>query len=69
MNYMISDMKQYWKPTLWHNDNDTTLKSKRGIVGSSVSLWADAAGSITDQQVYQANNKFIKTFLKLAEDR
>ncbi|WP_288639539.1 family 20 glycosylhydrolase [uncultured Lentilactobacillus sp.] len=69
VNYMISDMKQYWKPTLWHNDNDTTLKSKRGIVGSSVSLWADAAGSITDQQVYQASNKFIKTFLKLAEDR
>lgn len=69
VTYMIKDMKQYWKPTLWHNDVDTKLKSKRGIVGSSVSLWADSAGSVNDQQVYAASEQFIKTFLALAESR
>lgn len=69
VTYMIKDMKQYWKPTLWYNDVDTKLKSKRGIVGSSVSLWADSAGSVNDQQVYAASEQFIKTFLALAESR
>ncbi|GEP23215.1 family 20 glycosylhydrolase [Lentilactobacillus diolivorans] len=65
--YMSNDMKRYWKPTLWDNDSATKLKSLHGIVGSSVSFWADSAGSITDKQIYRAGNKFIETFLRLAQ--
>lgn len=66
VTYMSSDMKRYWKPTLWHTDHATKLKSRRGIVGSSVSFWADAAGKITDHQIYRAGEKFIENFLALA---
>lgn len=65
VSYMSSDMKRYWKPTLWHNDDATHLKSLKGIVGSSVSFWADSAGNVSDQQIYQAGKSFIKNFLVL----
>lgn len=64
--YMSKDMKQYWTPMLWHTDHQTKLKTRHGIVGSSASIWSDAAGRISDQQIYQASTTFIEDFLKLA---
>lgn len=66
VSYMIKDMKQYWKPTLWHTDHVTKLKSLHGIVGSSASFWADSAGGISDNQIYSAGQKFVKEFFVLA---
>lgn len=64
--YMTKDMKQYWKPTLWHSDHATKLKSLNGIVGSSASIWGDSVATISDKKVYQAGYQFIKEFLVLA---
>ena len=69
VDYMIKDMRHYWKPTLWHDDYDPTFKSTKGIVGSSASIWADSAGSFSDQQVYHAGAPFVKAFLTLANNR
>lgn len=47
---MTKDMKQYWKPTLWHSDHATKLKSLNGIVGSSASIWGDSVATISDKK-------------------
>lgn len=65
--YMTKDMKQYWTPALWHEDHATKVKSLKGIVGSSASIWADDAGSISDNRIYHASDKFITSFLALAQ--
>ncbi|GHP13314.1 lacto-N-biosidase [Lentilactobacillus fungorum] len=66
VRYMVKDMKQYWKPTLWHTDHVTKLKSLHGIVGSSASIWGDSTASFSDQKIYQSSVQFIKAFMVLA---
>lgn len=65
--YMTKDMSHYWTPALWHEDHATKVKSLKGIVGSSASIWADSAGSISDHRIFKASEKFITTFLDLAK--
>lgn len=67
VKYMNSDMKQNWDPTIWDNDNDSSLNSLHNIVGSSVSIWSDQDKKITDQEIYNSSKTFIKSFLKLAK--
>ncbi|QFR67474.1 family 20 glycosylhydrolase [Furfurilactobacillus rossiae] len=66
--YMTNDMKQNWDPTIWDNDNDSSLNSLHNIVGSSVSIWADkdAHSKINDKQILTASQKFLSQFLQLA---
>ncbi|MYV17000.1 family 20 glycosylhydrolase [Furfurilactobacillus milii] len=68
VTYMTSDMKQNWDPTIWDNDNDSSLNTLHNIVGSSVSIWADKDphSKINDKQVLQASQKFLSQFLQLA---
>ncbi|HAT54979.1 MAG TPA: glycosyl hydrolase family 20 [Lactobacillus sp.] len=68
VSYMTSDMRKNWDPTIWDNDNDSSLNSLHNIVGSSISIWADKGthGTLNDEQIFKASKTFIKQFLTLA---
>ncbi|WP_243686037.1 hypothetical protein [Lentilactobacillus rapi] len=67
--YMTKDMKQYWKPTLWHSDHATKLKSLNGIVGSSASIWGDSVATISDKKFIRPVTNLSKNFWFWPESR
>ncbi|MGV0168190.1 family 20 glycosylhydrolase [Furfurilactobacillus sp. WILCCON 0119] len=64
--YMSSDMKENWDPTIWDNDEDSSLNSLHNITGSGVGFWADDAGKISDQQIVTRSTTFLHDFFALA---
>ncbi len=65
IDYMSSDMKKNWNPKIWHDDNPSSLKSTKGIIGSSASIWGQPGENISQKSIYDSPITFFKTFMKI----
>ncbi len=52
LEYMQNDLRNNWNIKKWDGVDGTELRSTKGIIGASISVWNEDSEGITIEQIY-----------------